>query len=162
MTNSLEATVTCLDVAGLCLDLVGPVTAMKLQKIVYYCQAWHLALLDKPLFGDHIEAWAYGPVMPVLFAQHRGMFVVKTIESHLRKPVEDKMSQLLIRWVVDTYNRYSGKSLGDMTHGESPWLMARKEPDGFPDNSIISHESMTSFYKRHSYFCDLQQTLKLK
>ena len=50
------------------------ITNLKLQKLVYYAQAWHLALFDEPLFDDPIEAWVHGPVVSSLyskFPEHR-------------------------------------------------------------------------------------------
>ena len=46
-----------LDVAAYILKKQGPMTAMKLQKLVYYCQAWSLVWQSKPLFPNDIEAW---------------------------------------------------------------------------------------------------------
>lgn len=67
---------TANDVAKYILEKHGPLTAMKLQKLLYYCQAWHLVRRDGPLFGDEIQAWAAGPVVRSLFADHRGKYVV--------------------------------------------------------------------------------------
>ena len=41
----------------------GQMTAKKLEKLVYYAQAWHLARHQRPLFPETIEAWAQGPVV---------------------------------------------------------------------------------------------------
>lgn len=55
---------TALDIAKYILDRRGPMTAMKLQKLVYYARAWSLVWDEKPLFRSRIEAWANGPVSP--------------------------------------------------------------------------------------------------
>src|SRR5688572_102804 len=67
---------TALDVAAYILEKAGPMTAMKLQKLVYYAQAWSLVWDEKPMFEDPIEAWASGPVVPTLYNAHRGAFQV--------------------------------------------------------------------------------------
>lgn len=72
----LTATATVFDVAEYILEQYGEMTAMKLQKLVYYCQAWHLAWDGEPLFRESIEAWANGPVVPALYEAHRGVFRV--------------------------------------------------------------------------------------
>ncbi|MGH7905267.1 MAG: Panacea domain-containing protein, partial [Candidatus Binataceae bacterium] len=64
------------DVAAHILGKIGPISAMKLQKLVYYSQAWSLVWDEKPLFRDRIEAWASGPVVPNLYRKHRGKFEV--------------------------------------------------------------------------------------
>lgn len=51
-------------------------TTMKLQKLVYYCQAWHLVWDGRPMFPEEIQAWASGPVCPAPYEVHRGVFTV--------------------------------------------------------------------------------------
>ena len=51
-------------------------TTMKLQKLIYYCQAWSLAWDGDPMFPEEFEAWASGPVVPTLYEIHRGVFAV--------------------------------------------------------------------------------------
>jgi uncharacterized phage-associated protein len=59
------------DVAAAVLARSGPVTTVKLQKLIYYCQAWHLVRTDSALFDDRIEAWPQGPVVPSIYRKHR-------------------------------------------------------------------------------------------
>ena len=40
---------------------------MKLQKMLYYQQGFHLAYYGTPLFDEEIEAWMYGPVVPCVY-----------------------------------------------------------------------------------------------
>jgi uncharacterized phage-associated protein len=63
-----------LDVAAYIVQKLGPLTAMKLQKLVYYSQAWSLVWDEKPLFRERVEAWANGPVVRRLFEVHKGQF----------------------------------------------------------------------------------------
>ena len=65
------------DVAKYILEKRSPMTAMKLEKIIYYSQAWSLVWDSAPLFNEPIEAWMNGPVIPVLFNVHRGKFQVR-------------------------------------------------------------------------------------
>ena len=55
--------VTVFDVVRFILEQKGSTTAMKLQKLVYYCQAWSLVWDEQPLFKERIEAWVNGPVV---------------------------------------------------------------------------------------------------
>jgi uncharacterized phage-associated protein len=59
------------DVARYVLERQGPVTTLKLQKLMYYVQAWAV-VNGEPLFSDGIKAWAQGPVVPALFHAHKG------------------------------------------------------------------------------------------
>lgn len=70
--------VSVFDVAVSILEEHGPMTAMKLQKLVYYCQAWHLVWEGEPMFREEIQAWASGPVVPELYAAHKGLFKVSS------------------------------------------------------------------------------------
>jgi uncharacterized phage-associated protein len=62
------------DIADYILQKQGSMSAMKLQKLVYYAQAWSLAWTDTPLFNEDIQAWAKGPVVPALYYKHKTCF----------------------------------------------------------------------------------------
>jgi uncharacterized phage-associated protein len=47
------------------------VNNLKLQKLLYYAQAWHLALHDEPLFPEKFQAWMTGPVIPAMYPSRR-------------------------------------------------------------------------------------------
>ena len=64
------------DVAKYILEKQGSMTTMKLQKLVYYSQAWSVVWDEKPIFEERIEAWASGPVVRELYEEHRGMFII--------------------------------------------------------------------------------------
>src|SRR5450756_3169344 len=66
------------DVAAAILQRQGQMSTWKLQKLVYYCQAWHLVWEENPLFDDPIQAWANGPVVRSLYDRHRGQFSVSS------------------------------------------------------------------------------------
>ena len=42
-------------------------TNLKLQKLLYYQQGYHLAAFGTPLFEENVESWMYGPVVPVVY-----------------------------------------------------------------------------------------------
>ena len=68
------------DAAKFILKETKAVTAMKLQKLCYYAQAWSLVWDEAPLFDDKIEAWANGPVIPALYDQHRGQYSISDLD----------------------------------------------------------------------------------
>lgn len=118
---------TALDVAAYILEISGPMTAMKLQKLAYYSQAWNLVWRDRPLFEDAIEAWAAGPVVRSLYKAHRGMYTLKDgtqVGGDTGKLSEDEKRS--IRTVVSHYGKWSAEELSDLTHKERPWLVARE------------------------------------
>ena len=136
------------DVAAYILRKMGPMTAMKLQKLVYYCQAWSLVWEDKPLFKARIEAWANGPVAPALYQKHRGLFKVTAWPLGDSTALEgDAGEKSTIDAVLEFYGNQSSQWLSDLTHGEDPWKNARRGlPHGAPCKNEITTASMAEYY----------------
>ena len=137
---------TVFDVAQYILELHGSMTTMKLQKLVYYCQAWHIAWTDNILFSSRIEAWADGPVVPDLFRRHQGSLRI----SSLREADSSRLSKIeknTIKKVMTFYGDKSPQWLIDLTHQEAPWRDARSGvPDRAISNQVITREAMGRFY----------------
>jgi uncharacterized phage-associated protein len=134
------------DTAAYVLERCGPMTTMKLQKIVYYCQAWHIAWTDDVLFNERIEAWVDGPVSPDLFRHHRGSFRISSIDigNSARLTKQEKKT---IDKVTKFYGNKSPQWLIDLTHQEDPWRQARAGlPDGVGSNREIKPEAMGRYY----------------
>ena len=114
------------NVAFYILNKMGKMTTMKLQKLVYYCQAWSLAWDEKPLFDERIEAWANGPVSPELFDKHRGKFVVdKEDFSEYSDDVFTAEQKETMDKVIEYYGDKEPLWLSNLTHQENPWKLAR-------------------------------------
>ena len=134
------------DVAAYILGKMESMTTMKLQKLVYYCQAWSLVWDEKPLFEEAIEAWANGPVVRDLFDYHRGMYEISSIL--LGNPrLLNQEQQDTVDAVLEYYGDKPAQWLIDLTHMEDPWRQARK---GLPSlergNRIISLDAMAHYY----------------
>ena len=112
------------DVAAYILDEHGQMTAMKLQKLIYYCQAWSLVWDERPLFSEKVEAWANGPVVRELYDCHRGLFKVHRWDGDPEKLTADEKET--IDAVLNFYGKKSSQWLSDLTHQEEPWLNARR------------------------------------
>jgi uncharacterized phage-associated protein len=136
------------DVAAAVLAHVGPVEAMRLQKLVYYSQAWHLALVDEPLFADTIQAWRDGPVTVTLWDHHRRQRTVSAWPAG--NP--DKLTATgakVVTLVCQVYGALSGDDLSELTHNELPWRVARQGvPDHLASKAAIQHDEMKRFYRR--------------
>ena len=137
---------TAHDVAAYILKKMGRMTAMKLQKLVYYSQAWALVWDEKPLFKNRIEAWANGPVAPDLYRKHRGQYEVgKWPEGEPAKLTRDQRET--IDAVLSFYGNKSSQWLSDLTHSERPWLDARNGlAPGERGGSVITLASMAEYY----------------
>jgi uncharacterized phage-associated protein len=134
------------DVAGYILEKTGPISAWKLQKLVYYAQAWHCVWEEAPLFSERIEAWANGPVCRALYELHRGRFVLDQFygaNSENLTPAEKET----IDSVVAFYGKYDGQQLSDLTHMERPWQDARSGLDPAErGDKEITLEAMSEYY----------------
>ncbi len=142
------------DVAKYILEKQGLMTTMKLQKLVYYSQAWSLVWDEKPLFGEKIQAWASGPVVRELYEVHKGEFRI----SDLPKGNIDNLTQEeqeTIDAVLQAYGDKPAQWLSDLTHMEKPWNEAR---DGFDpgDNceNEITQASLAEYYSSLSPDCE--------
>lgn len=136
------------DVAAALLIQTGSITTMKLQKLVFYCQAWHLAFTSAPLFSEEIQAWARGPVVPQLHRHHRGRYEVADWPAGNPDNL-DATERRTVDWVIEQYNGFSAEALSRMTHQEIPWVVARGvTADGEKSSEPISHDQMRAFYSR--------------
>ncbi len=135
------------DVAAYILQKCGGVTAWKLQKLVYYSQAWSLVWDDRPLFDERIEAWANGPVCPELYKAHRGKFRVEVIPEGDPEKLDD-VAKETVNAVLEYYGDKSPQWLSDLTHLEAPWKDARNGlPSGASSDVVIEHDAMARYYE---------------
>lgn len=135
------------DIAAFVLAERGAMTAMKLQKLVYYSQAWSLVWDERPLFEGQFQAWANGPVSPMLYEQHRGQFQLGP-GSIAGNPAElDQAAQRTVRSVLEFYGDKSAQWLSDLTHSELPWIEARQGlAPGERGDAPITHAAMAEYY----------------
>ena len=136
------------DVAAYILQLEGCMTAMKLQKLVYYSQAWSLAWDNEPLFKEKVQAWAHGPVVYELYQSHQGKYRVELSDFPTGNPANlDSNQRETINCVLEPYGGMTAAQLSELTHAEEPWIRARKNArDGAPSSTEITRASMRSYY----------------
>lgn len=139
-----------IDIAQYVCDNLGEITSMKLQKLIYYCQAWSLVWDEQPLFENEIKAWVYGPVIPDLYGMHRKMFkvnssVFKNLGSDSNS-LNDKEKET-IDAVLKYYGDKSSQWLIELSHLEKPWIDAREDLDkNERGNNLITLDSMMEYY----------------
>ncbi|ONI83810.1 hypothetical protein ALI22I_35790 [Saccharothrix sp. ALI-22-I] len=136
------------DVAAAVLAATGPESPMKLQKLLYYAQAWHLAEQGEPLFEAPIEAWRRGPVVPEVYHRHQGQTEVCAWEEGDPGRLSERESAV-VRSVVERYGHFSRHELSDMAHAEEPWRAARGGlPESEPSSVPLSHGVMARYFRR--------------
>jgi uncharacterized phage-associated protein len=142
-------TPTVLDLAAYILDNQPehqPLTAWKLQKLVYYCQAWSLVWDETPLFDEQILAWSNGPVVKELYEQHKGLFYIKKIPNG--NPENLSINQKdTINNVLKAYGDKTAQWLSHLSHLEDPWIKARQAlKPGERGISVICLSRMHAYY----------------
>jgi len=128
---------------------------LKLQKLVFFLDAWNLALHDQPLIDERPQAWPYGPVFSSLY-QELKRFGAKDIQGYLKEidPIsgrevalipnpEDKPFWDLVDQVWDRYGKLTAVQLSSLSHTKgSPWDEARQD-----QVREISDRSIKDFYR---------------
>jgi uncharacterized phage-associated protein len=126
------------------------ISNLKLQKLVYYAQAWHLGIYDTPLFDEDFEAWVHGPVIPALFYQYKE-FSWKPILKEVQKPDFSPELNEFLEEITEEYFICDGFELELMTTRENPWIYARKGlARDEPSHAIITKDSMRHYYKERA------------
>lgn len=116
------------------------ISHLKLQKLLYYCQGFRLAMHNAPLFGETIHHWDHGPVVPDLYYQYKKHgndalpiptgFDDSTIASSEKEVIDE---------VLAVYGQFSAWKLRQMTHDEPPWANT-------DDNEEISHKQLKAYF----------------
>ncbi len=134
------------DVAAYIVNQRGPMSAMKLQKLCYYSQAWHSVWESRVLFDSQIQAWANGPVIPELYARHRGRFLIESWDGNVNNL--DGAERASVDAVLDAYADKSPQWLSELTHMEQPWKSARQGlAAGERGSNEITVASMNEYYE---------------
>lgn len=138
-----------------------PISNLKLQKLLYYIQAVFLCLNDRVCFSDVIEAWPFGPVIPVVyheFKKYGSNTIPEVIDYVDDNPnsntffefvkfddsIIDDDDKQLINETLELYGKYSATQLVEMTHKEDPWINNYKRD---LKHTVIPVESMRDFFK---------------
>ncbi|MCY4170351.1 MAG: DUF4065 domain-containing protein [Bacteroidetes bacterium] len=139
--------ISVFDVAAYILQKRQTISTWKLQKLLYYCQAWSLVWDEKPLFGEEIQAWINGPVCPAIYHKFQGQYQIDHIDCGDSRMLDENQKDS-IDIVLSSYGDKSPQWLSDLTHKEMPWQKAREGLlPNVRGNSVISLESMAEYYE---------------
>ena len=104
-------------------------TNKKLQKLLYYAQAWNLAIHNKPLLKDKFEAWIHGAALPAIYRRYKQFGFEQIDEEYDEKEFDLLSSQEkeLLDEVWEIYGKYDPDYLEAINHSEKPWQEARQD-----------------------------------
>jgi uncharacterized phage-associated protein len=141
-------------VIGAFADEHGSLNVLKLQKLLYYVQAWHLAKHDKPLFESKFQAWVHGPVSRDVYNRFKDSHSLYSpvtahfIRSEFSRAAIDGHAKAHMDEILEAYGQFTGTQLEDMTHDEQPWVEARGDRKDYERcETEISEQTMGRFYK---------------
>jgi uncharacterized phage-associated protein len=125
-------------------------TNLKLQKLLYYADAWSMVLFDEELFAERFQAWVHGPVLVSQYRRFKD-FKWRPIDMELPKPRLSARIQNHLEEVIDIFGSETAIALELMTHRERPWLEARGQlPPSETSTAYISKDTTKAFYKAMS------------
>lgn len=122
-------------------------TNLKLNKLIYYAQGCHLARTGKPLFGDKIEAWTFGPVTPNVYQRYKvcGKGLIQNVDEDYNGCNFSSEEKDTLTDVMREFGKYTGSALVSMTHkAGTPWSKAC-----VANEKEITQDSMKEFFEAH-------------
>ena len=125
-------------------------THLKLQKLLFFMQAWGLALSNNQVFSELPEAWPYGPVYTSIYHELKDNGS-ESIRGYLEEPdlQTGKFRALvpnrgdtkfwnLLKQVWERYGSFTAGQLSTLSHvSGGPWDLARKKGEDRIDPSEI-------------------------
>lgn len=100
------------------------ISNLKLQKILYFVQAEFLVNTGKPCFSEEIEAWDFGPVVPIAYRKYKHFGSSDIPDAVSDNNVIADEDKELIKTVIDKFADYSATDLVSLTHNQFPWIDA--------------------------------------
>lgn len=101
------------------------ISNLRLQKLLYFVQAKVLVETGDPCFDDVMEAWDYGPVVPVVYHKYKiyGSWDIQI--SDVLVDIEDRI-RTFIDAMLDYCRNYPTYQLVEITHKQDPWIQAHQ------------------------------------
>jgi len=132
-------------------------TNLRLNKLLYFAQAWFLARYDRPLFANDVVAWKLGPVVRTVYDQYRSYgennIILEGNEGvELSDFTEEELNTLLD--ITEEYGKYATSFLVDVTHKSgSPWSCTTS-------SEVIAPALMKEYYRKESSLESIEDILK--
>ncbi len=126
------------------------ITPMKLLKLVYIAHGWALGLYDKPLIGEQVQAWQYGPVIESVYRNFKQYGRHPILRQQKDNPlsstiptVEDADTKDFLDSVWNAYKQFGGLQLSDLTHrAGTPWDVTWNENNGSSIKGAVIPETL--------------------
>ena len=110
---------------------------LRVQKLLYFIQAYFIVALKKVCFNETILAWAYGPVVREVYDAIKNEEI--DLEEELFMHNISQEDKNIIENLVQNYKNKSTWELVEITHRQDPWVKA------YPNN-VITPKSMGDYF----------------
>ena len=105
------------------------VSNLKLQKLLYFIQAYFLVIKNERCFFEDIYAWDFGPVVPEAYRKYVmygacNIYKKCSERDRIRMRMIDEDDKELINRVLDKFADYSSTQLVTLTQHQRPWMDA--------------------------------------
>lgn len=141
-------------------DRFASLINLKLQKLLYYVQAWSYGINKKPMFDGEFEAWIHGPVNREIYNRFNS---TKYLYSEIN--IDDCMNHNVslssedaefIDFILENYLKYSGAELERLSHNEMPWIETRGDLNvNERCDKVITPELMIEYYGKNGKLLNL-------
>lgn len=124
-------------------------TNKKLQKLLFYTQAWSLVLNNRKIINDQFEAWIHGAAIPSVYGRYKKFGFSEITEDYDTNEFESLTEPeiQLLDEVWDVYGKYDPDYLEELNHSEMPWQKARQNTSPLEASQAkISEVDMKSYY----------------
>ncbi|AYJ01535.1 hypothetical protein CWO85_03495 [Candidatus Phytoplasma ziziphi] len=140
------------DIAKYFLNKDSSINKTKLQKLLYYSQGYFLAKYNTVLFNETIEAWIYGPVIPVIYAEILFQETMKPNtnlnfdKSATNKNLTKEQKEILEQ-IYDEFYGLNSKELSKKTHEEDPWKTVY-DPNKSWSECVITPKILYNYFSK--------------
>lgn len=138
----------------------GRMTHKRLQKLLYFAQAWSMALRDSELYPEDVEAWPNGPVVLEVYEKLKQRPTGEQIDESAFCDVYalERDEAEFVRHFWDDYKRYSQEDLVAMTHREPAYLKAREaSPEDKVRGDLLSMNEVRDYRERQELPSNLRE-----
>lgn len=115
------------------------ISNLKLQKLLYFVQAYFLAFTENgtPCFKEKIEAWQFGPVVPNVyyyFCSYGAMKIMNYYDEYFSLNYEDR--QIIDKIIIEKRNMDPWQLVEETYRAGGAWDKTYKK--GFGNRKVIS------------------------
>lgn len=116
------------------------ISNLKLQKLLYYSQGFHLAVFGQPLFSEDLLAWQHGPVVERIYHKYKDAPPALPLPESLDLGNVHEIQVGLLNSVYSSFGQFSAWKLRNMTHHEPPWEQTAQ-------GAVIPHKLLIDYFK---------------